>query len=971
MRIIILSIALLFCAFSAQSQVLKSAGVWYFLDVDSMTARPAVLPNGTELAYVIGTRTLYKWNRGSSAWEVNSSGGLTMPFDSITFTPSNVAPDTAELKYSSDYETFVFGADGTTIEIGQKEAWYVKNQTGSTINKGTVVRASGTLGSSGRILISPMVIDGTVSSKYLLGIAASNIANGSDGYVIDFGKLRKFNTAAWADGAVLYAGAGGTLTATEPSPPNLRLPIAFVVHSHATNGVLAIRIQTGNELHELHDVDTTGINTGEGLVYNSTLHKWQASAGKLITAVDTASMLANYVDGSGTATRIPILTGTRTIGNSNALYNSSTKRWTWDSPSVLELPMGTDAQRPSPATTSDFWYNMTGGGLEWYNSTRWAKALESTFNRGTSTYVPFFDANGQITENAFLSMLGATAAIQIPVGTTAQRPTVAAGLIRTNSTTQSLEFGNNAAGSGGTWVSLARANNPTGDFTSGEVTYGAGVGSRLNTSSSFTYASGVLQIVSGSVGVNNSPTGSTVLTALDLARTAGSADPTVGSGIGILFRRRSSGGAFGNNHIAHKIYAYNTGTGVLTSGFEFLTHANVTGSGAASVGFEIIGDAIGVYTANTITSSSALQVNSTTKGMLPPRWTAAQRIAISSPTTGLFGYQTDGTEGMYIKAAAGFKRLLWDGDAATTWLKTELEAGRDVNINGASSTDFTIQNTRVQFDGKFKVGSDSTFVHNPATDTTFIQGDTRIKDGNLTVQKSSGTPYVNIISTATSGDREAGIYIKSRQGFGSVIEFDNATTTPGSSNTGNVLSFYNYKAAPSGAVIAKFGSLIGNYGAVFLGGIEVKDSLSNNVMQVQKDRVVLNQYGSGTKEAADLSKTESVYNAIYATDGTLLEKRANTEQYNAITSTTSPVTLSSTIADNLINQGLTQATFTFRLPASPVDGQISKATFGNAVTALTIDGNGTTVTGTLPTAATVGTQIIFKNYTGLGWVRQL
>jgi len=78
-------------------------------------------------------------------------------------------------------------------------------------------------------------------------------------------------------------------------------------------------------------------------------------------------------------------------------------------------------------------------------------------------------------------------------------------------------------------------------------------------------------------------------------------------------------------------------------------------------------------------ASAILQANSTTRGWLPPRWTAVQRTAIPSPATALFGYQTDGTEGLYIKAAAGFKRLLWEGDAVNTWLKPSLEAG-SVNI---------------------------------------------------------------------------------------------------------------------------------------------------------------------------------------------------------------------------------------------------------------------------------------------------
>jgi len=46
-------------------------------------------------------------------------------------------------------------------------------------------------------------------------------------------------------------------------------------------------------------------------------------------------------------------------------------------------------------------------------------------------------------------------------------------------------------------------------------------------------------------------------------------------------------------------------------------------------------------------SSSALDITSTTKGLLIPRMTETQRDAISSPATGLMIYQTDGTVGFY------------------------------------------------------------------------------------------------------------------------------------------------------------------------------------------------------------------------------------------------------------------------------------------------------------------------------------
>jgi hypothetical protein len=55
---------------------------------------------------------------------------------------------------------------------------------------------------------------------------------------------------------------------------------------------------------------------------------------------------------------------------------------------------------------------------------------------------------------------------------------------------------------------------------------------------------------------------------------------------------------------------------------------------------------IGVNT-NTPDPSAALDVNSTTQGLLAPRMTDVQRLAIPSPATGLLVYQTNGTKGLY------------------------------------------------------------------------------------------------------------------------------------------------------------------------------------------------------------------------------------------------------------------------------------------------------------------------------------
>jgi len=59
-----------------------------------------------------------------------------------------------------------------------------------------------------------------------------------------------------------------------------------------------------------------------------------------------------------------------------------------------------------------------------------------------------------------------------------------------------------------------------------------------------------------------------------------------------------------------------------------------------------------------ISSSAVMESSSTTKGFLPPRMTEAQRIAITSPATGLMVYQTDGDEGLYINKSFGWIQII-------------------------------------------------------------------------------------------------------------------------------------------------------------------------------------------------------------------------------------------------------------------------------------------------------------------------
>jgi hypothetical protein len=180
--------------------------------------------------------------------------------DTLQFDTSYVSTELESqgtLYWNQDEETLSLVTNGQTIELGQKTEIHVRNNTGSQINKGEVVYASGTVGNSGRILITKMIADGTVTAKRIMGVAAENIANSTDGKIITFGKLKNINTSSFSDGDILYASAttAGAFQNTEPSQANghVSLPIAYVIHAHS-NGQIFIRVTPIDE-NEYQDYD--------------------------------------------------------------------------------------------------------------------------------------------------------------------------------------------------------------------------------------------------------------------------------------------------------------------------------------------------------------------------------------------------------------------------------------------------------------------------------------------------------------------------------------------------------------------------------------------------------------------------------------------------------------------------------------------------------------------------------------------
>jgi hypothetical protein len=96
---------------------------------------------------------------------------------------------------------------------------------------------------------------------------------------------------------------------------------------------------------------------------------------------------------------------------------------------------------------------------------------------------------------------------------------------------------------------------------------------------------------------------------------------------------------------------------------------------------------VGVNT-NMPDPSAALDVTSTTQGMLVPRMLAAQRTMIASPATGLLVYQTDAPAGFYFYNGTAWTALSTGDNLGNHTATTNLAMGGN-NITGANNVTAT------------------------------------------------------------------------------------------------------------------------------------------------------------------------------------------------------------------------------------------------------------------------------------------
>ena len=180
----------------------------------------------------------------------------------------------------------------------------VRNSTGSTLTKGTVVYISGATGQTPTVSKALATSDAT--SAQTLGMIRADIANNATGYVVVTGLITNIDTSAYTDGAQLYLSGttAGAVTATKQYAPIHLVYVGVVEYAHAVNGKIFVKVQNGYEMDELHNVSAQTPSNGQTLVYNSSTQLWESAQLGLTNGVTGVLPVAN--GGNGTAT--PALT---------------------------------------------------------------------------------------------------------------------------------------------------------------------------------------------------------------------------------------------------------------------------------------------------------------------------------------------------------------------------------------------------------------------------------------------------------------------------------------------------------------------------------------------------------------------------------------------------------------------------------------------------------------------------------------
>ncbi len=573
---------------------------------------------------------------------------------------------------------------------------------------------------------------------------------------------------------------------------------------------------------------------------------------------DTAAMLDPYIQGAGTINRVPIFTGSRVIGNSNIQDNNTSVSILNSKP--FQLGQWTTAGRPA-GVNGYKGRNTTTGFEEGYFTSQWENYITSI--GASANWIPTFSSAGKIQGTSTFTQVSNKLTLGVPSGKNPMVDIVTGTGDGTVNEAAGLRLRNRDIDGNTFYLQLGTSTSGRGGSNQGHAYLQSGLwGGSYNNPLILMPKGGNIAI--GATRPINWELSVTSNIAVSAALASASTSNTDGGRI--IFNAGTVAGTPYNSAVVSIASVFDKSFWYQGLGLSFRT---LSGS-----------DISGVTTGGT------------------------ERMRISS----------DGKVGI---GEPNPQRLLHvTGEARITDLTTDtptrfVGADADGDLGGISFSSIW----RDYQTDKAILGSDSSFVHDPAQDTTRILGSMALgKPSTFGSPSTSGyqftfrnplnaSTYMLIESGRTSPNGgNAGLRLLASGQFGGEISFGTATSSE--------LSFYSYFAGRSLFNVGLSNFVTGNKNTTLVGAIQdpiqwdfngrlvIYDTITSGkalllakkvsssstpiamFSSAANDRFTFNDdgstrfhvYGTPATTAAALSKTLSNYGVGFATDGTVTSR---------------------------------------------------------------------------------------------------
>lgn len=151
----------------------------------------------------------------------------------------------------------------------------VKNNTGTTMPKGSVVYVSGSDGTNMNVALADA--DTEPTSSKTMGILEAALTTGSHGYVITEGLLAGLDTSTATAGQSIWLStiAGQFVYGAPPAEPAHAVYLGVVTRVQSNNGEIFVKVQNGYELDELHGIAINSVADNNLLAYDDASSLWK------------------------------------------------------------------------------------------------------------------------------------------------------------------------------------------------------------------------------------------------------------------------------------------------------------------------------------------------------------------------------------------------------------------------------------------------------------------------------------------------------------------------------------------------------------------------------------------------------------------------------------------------------------------------------------------------------------------------